>query len=929
MNIHTKALVISFLLLISAMMNSFSQETEKMYLSGTGIDNTVEWEFFCTKGRKSGHWTTIPVPSNWEMHGFGNYNYGHDKPKHDEEGLYRYRFNVPGDWKGGNVIIVFEGSMTDTEVKINGRLAGAPFQGGFYRFSYDITRLLKYGAENLLEAKVSKVSADKSVEQAERQGDYWVFGGIYRPVYLESYPSEYISHTAIDARADGSLHIDVFPENIRRARQIVAQVMTHEGEYIGEPFSTDVSRNSEKVILSSRLENIKTWSPEFPNLYKVEVRLMDNRDNIHVSTEKFGFRTVKVIPGNGIYVNGEKIKFRGVNRHSFWPESGRALSRELNIADVNLMKDMNMNAVRMSHYPPDKNFIDACDSIGLFIINELAGWQYPPYDTEIGRKLIKSLVRRDVNSPAIVIWANGNEGGGNHALDDDFAIHDPQNRPVIHPWKLFRGLDTQHYKPWNYGIGEWFRGRDIFFPTEFLHGLYDGGHGAGLEDYWKTMWEHPLSAGGFLWVFSDEGAVRTDMDGWIDTDGDHAPDGILGPYREKEGSYFAIREIWSPVHIPMRFIIPGFDGTIEVENRFGYTSFDQCNFTLQLAELPGPFSGETGHSIIYTGKPSVPDLKPGEKGAIQLNLPGNWEESDLIMLTATDPHGREIYTWTWPVPVSGQMAARILDSVDKIATKVASREDNDFVYVTNGKTEVKFSKGTGMLSGVKHEGQTISFTDGPRLQDVNAVINEIVHYSEGESYVVEIRFSGAMAFNTRWIMHPDGWLELDCDFRMNGQFDNFGINFSYPEEKITGMRWMGRGPYRVWKNRLRGQQFGVWHKDYNNTVTGESWDYPEFKGFHSEMYWAVIENTEVPVTILTASNDLFFRMLTPERPVGAGQEHTSPPFPDGDISFLYGISAIGTKFHPAANLGPQSQKNVQHWAMEPNHRISLFFRFGE
>ncbi len=925
----TKRLFFIFILInITALTSLHSQETEVMYLSGKGIDSAVEWDFFCTKGRQSGEWTTIPVPSNWELHGFGNYNYGHDMPKHDEQGLYRYSFNVPGDWKGKNVVIVFEGSMTDTEVKINGKLAGKPFQGGFYRFSYDITSLLKFGSENLLEAKVSKVSANESVELAERKSDFWVFGGIYRPVYLRAYPSEYIGHTAIDAKADGSFLIDIYPENIRRAREIEAQIKTLDGENIGEPFSAKVSGNQDKIRLSAKLDNIDIWSPEFPNLYQVELRLKNNRGNIHVASERFGFRTVEVIKGNGIFVNGEKIKFRGVNRHSFWPESGRALSKELNIADVNLMKDMNMNAVRMSHYPPDRNFIEACDSLGLFVIDELTGWQHPPYDTDIGRVLVETLVKRDVNSPSVIIWANGNEGGGNHELDDDFAIYDPQNRPVIHPWKLFRGLDTQHYKPYNYGIGEWFTGRDIFFPTEILHGLYDGGHGAGLEDYWKIMWEHPLSAGGFLWVFSDEGVVRTDLNGMIDTDGDHAPDGILGPYREKEASFYTIKELWSPVHIPMKFLLSDFNGLLKVENRFNYTSFDHCRFNLELATLPGPFTSETGHDVIYNGNPSVPPLRPGEKGMIDLNLPDNWKDADLIILSATDPHGREIFTWTWPVPTSAGMAGKVMKETPRTASKVDAREDSDFVFVSNGSTEVAFNKNTGMLSGVEHDGKSLSLSNGPILEGAEVRFKEISHYPEGDKYVVEIKYEGRDAMSPKWIMHPNGWLELDCEFRMNGAFDNFGINFSYPEENITGMKWMGRGPYRVWKNRLRGQQFGVWHKEYNNTVTGESWNYPEFKGFHAETYWAVIENNELPFTVTTSSNDVYLRMLTPEKPEGAGQDHTSPPFPGGDISFLMGISPIGTKFHPAERLGPQSQKNIQHWT-KLNKNITLFFRFGE
>ena len=236
----------------------------------------------------------------------------------------------------------------------------------------------------------------------------------------------------------------------------------------------------------------------------------------YIVTKKFGFRTVEVRDRDGIMLM-ERIMFRGVCRHSFWPTTGRALNKSISIEDVQLMKDMNMNAVRMSHYPPDAHFLDVCDSLGLFVLDELSGWSVPPYDTLIGKKLVKEMVTRDVNHPCIVLWDNGNEGGWNNALNGEFAKYDPQKRKVIHPWALFNGMDTQHYREWNYGQDVFFNGRDIFFPTEFLHGLYDGGLGAGLDDYWNLMLDRRLSAGGFLWDFSDEGVVRTDMDGWIDT----------------------------------------------------------------------------------------------------------------------------------------------------------------------------------------------------------------------------------------------------------------------------------------------------------------------------------------------------------------------------------------------------------------------------
>ncbi|MBD0368995.1 MAG: glycoside hydrolase family 2, partial [Flavisolibacter sp.] len=136
-----------------------------------------------------------------------------------------------------------------------------------------------------------------------------------------------------------------------------------------------------------------------------------------------------------------------------------------------------------------------------------------------------------------------------------------------------------------------------------------------------------------------------------------------------------------------------------------------------------------------------------------------------------------------------------------------------------------------------------------------------------------------------------------------------GISFTYPEEKITGVKYLGSGPYRVWKNRIKGGQFNVWKKKYNNTITGESWDYPEFKGYYSNFTWVVIENKEAPFTIYTDTEDLFLRLYTPEKPKGARNDFTSPPFPKGDISILHGIPAIGTKFDRAENHGPESEKN--------------------
>ena len=165
-----------------------------------------------------------------------------------------------------------------------------------------------------------------------------------------------------------------------------------------------------------------------------------------------------------------------------------------------------MNAVRMSHYPPDAHFLDACDELGLYVLDELGGWQ-KSYDTPTGRRLIGQIVRRDVNHPSIVLWDNGNEGGWNRENDGEFARWDPQKREVLHPWEKFRFTNTGHYKKFD-SHTNLSSGPDIYMPTEFLHGLYDGGIGAGMWDYWELIRKSKVGGGGFFWALVDECVSR-------------------------------------------------------------------------------------------------------------------------------------------------------------------------------------------------------------------------------------------------------------------------------------------------------------------------------------------------------------------------------------------------------------------------------------
>jgi hypothetical protein len=904
------------------------------YLSGTDNQNTATWDFFCTGGRKSGTWTKIEVPSCWEQQGFGSYNYGRDnftygsKARYaDEKGMYRYEFQIPTEWKDKEVYVVFEGSMTDTEVKINGQSAGDMHQGAFYKFKYNITGKLHFDSPNKLEVTVSKMSADESVNRAERYGDYWIFGGIYRPVYLEAYPKEYLERIAIDAKADGSFTANVFPKNLKAAREIVAEVVDSYGKVVAT--SKIAAKPGDSVLsLKCNVTNPLLWTGETPNLYRVNTVIQAGNEILYKSSEKFGFRTIEVRHGDGIYLNNVKIKLKGTNRHCFWPETGRTLNHHINLMDAQLIKEMNMNAVRCSHYPPDQDFLDICDSLGIYVLDEISGWQ-KAYDTPVGQKIVRETVVRDLNHPSILFWDNGNEGGTNKELDKCFAIYDLSKRNVIHPHhkpgNSINGIDCNHYEDYN-STSSILKDSLIYMPTEFNHSQADGGAGAGLYDFWEVMWAAPRSGGGFLWSFLDEGLVRTDMNNSIDTDGVNAPDGVVGPHREKEASFFTIRQVYAPVHITMKNLPAAFNGVIPVENRYHFTNLNQCSFQYKLVNFRKPGDFQSGYANEIKARFSSPSILPGAQGNLTLKLPANWQGYDAMVVSAFDPFQKEIYSWTWRIQNNEKYVADIV-TIDNGKPVTVAETDTTISLQANG-ISVTLGKKDGLIRKLSDESSDLklSFKNGPILCSGKATVTEVKHFRENDGYVVEVKYTGAMNY-VRWKMYGSGWLGMEYQYSLTGKYQFAGISFQYPEAFVTSAKWLGNGPYRVWKNRLRGVNYNVWQKTYNNTQTGTSpWNYPEFKGYYSDVTWLQLNTGEGKFTVVSKEKDLFVRLF---QFYGLAGPKSYPELPTGDISFLDCIPGIGTMMATgltpnAARMGPEGNINE----LNGTFKHTLYFYFG-
>jgi hypothetical protein len=752
---------------LAAAARGGAEETERLYLSGRGPADAVRWDFQVSGGRRAGAWSSLPVPSHWELHGFGTYRYGMDDPGRDEEGRYRRSFVAPRRWAEKRTLLVFDGCMTDCAASLNGVALAPAHQGGFTRFHYDVTGLLRLGAPNTLEVHVRERSANRSVERAEREADYWIFGGIYRPVWIEATPLEAIERVRVAAGLDGRLRVEVdvaLPpgeaaraaidrnragadergaaidparsggsEAPRRPLVLRGEVVERRSRRLVDRFSTPVVGSTATIVRS--VTRVRPWSAEDPFLYELILTLTagastrsgaagagagrdpsaEGAADGHRRREVFGFRTFAVEPGRGLFLNGRRVLLKGVNRHSFWPTSGRALDDATNRRDVELLKALNANAVRTSHYPPDEAFLRACDELGLYVVDELPGW-HDAYDGEVGPRIAREMVGRDHNHPSIVAWANGNEGGWSAAVDRELALLDLERRPVLHPDGSFGGVDAVHYptfeelrarldpRAWRHRLRGFFGAPRVVLPTEALHGLYDGGLGAGLDDHWTLIRESPLAGGLFLWSFADEGVVRGDRGGAVDTFANYGADGIVGPFRQKEGSFWAVRAIWSPVVLVENAVEVGDSGgagtPLTLENRYDLIDLEGARIAWEWLALPGP--GGRAERVVERGSTWTPAIRAGERG--EITLPA---VADVAAAARSAARGGDAARGAAATPPPDALRVRVLDRAGRevLGTVLPVRRTGAASSAASGGAAREVGPARGRAGGERVDGQ--------------------------------------------------------------------------------------------------------------------------------------------------------------------------------------------------------------------------------
>ena len=326
---------------------------------------------------------------------------------------YERKLYAPLDWLESRVLLTFEGVAHYAEVYINGEKVTEHYSG-YTAFTVDITDKLVYGSDNAIMVKVDSRES-LNIPPFGKVIDYMTYGGIYRDVYLDIRPTTYISDVFVKADANGKIdaEIEIFGEISKRMS--IRQSITVKGV---EFFLGQVPASAQMTMLSLA-KCVEKWDIDSPNLYTLKTELLLGRAVIDTHEVKIGFRDVR-FRKDGFYLNGKKLKLRGLNRHQSYPYVGYAMPRSMQEMDADILKnELGLNIVRTSHYPQSQHFINRCDEIGLLVFTEIPGWQYIGDESwqDQAIKNVEKMVLQYRNHPSIILWGvRINESPDNEAL---------------------------------------------------------------------------------------------------------------------------------------------------------------------------------------------------------------------------------------------------------------------------------------------------------------------------------------------------------------------------------------------------------------------------------------------------------------------------------------------------------------------------------
>lgn len=698
-------------------------------------------------------WKTIPVPSNWQLHGYGipiyvnvRYPFKANPPyiPHDNNpvGSYRHTFSVPNDWDGREVFIHFDGVESAFYIWVNGQKVGYS-QGSRTPAEFNITKYLKPG-KNLLAVEVYRWCDGSYLEDQ----DFWRLSGIYRNVYLFSTPQLHIRDFEIIPDFDknyenGTLTVKCGIKNysdIKLDKATLITALWDKNNKITEKdflFSKIRANNQWGISFDLEVENPRKWTAETPNLYTLTLALKDYDDNVlEVLSTRVGFRKVE-LKDSQLWVNGEPVLLKGANRHEHDPDTGHFVSVDSMIQDIVIMKKFNLNTVRTSHYPNDPVWYDLCDEYGLYLVDEANieshGMGYS-MARSLGNKPIwekahidrmERMMVRDRNHPSVIIWSMGNEAGPgcNFEATSKYAKALDPTRPIHYErMNSVADIDSTMYPgvDWLIGRGQNDNGKP-FFICEYAHAM--GNSVGNLREYWEAIETYKPLIGGCVWDWVDQGLRKKDAKGrefWA-YGGDYGPEGtpsdnnfcmngLVHPDRRIPPKLWEVKKIYQYVNFEAKDLLAG---KISIKNKYDFLNLDRF-------ELRWTLSSEGDQ--LQSGKFDCPSIKPNETKDITVKLAKVTAEPGAEYMLRTSLHLKEDTNWAdkgheiawqqFEMPYDVQPAP-VMNLADMAPVRL--EDTSGKVKVSNRSFAVIFDKTSGAITSLNYAGKAIIKDDGPRL----------------------------------------------------------------------------------------------------------------------------------------------------------------------------------------------------------------------
>ncbi len=575
-------------------------------------------------------WDEIPVPSNWQLEGYGIPIYTNSKypfspvdpdpphipHDHNPVGSYRTEFSIPSEWTSRQVFLHFDGVKSAFYLWVNGEKVGYS-QDSMTPAEFNITRYLRQGS-NILAVEVYRWCDGSYLEDQ----DTWRLSGIYRDVYLFSTPSVHLRDFSVccgfdDEYCDAILKVTGkvrnYGEEAAAAHTLEVSLLDLEGSAAGpDPIVSGQSEpilpgEEETVTVEAKVDKPRKWSAEDPRLYQVLLTLEDSEGKVvEVERCNFGFRQVEIRRGQ-LLVNGVPILIKGVDRHEHDPDHGQAIPYSRMVQDIELLKRNNINAVRTSHYPDDPKWYDLCDRYGIYLVDECNVESHgvshflpgsDPKWTAACVDRMTSMVERDKNHPSVIIWSLGNEAG----FGDNFR-HMAARAREIDPTRPIQYEPAREdpvtdivcpmYAKIEHLVE--YASREQSRPLIMCEYSFAGGNAVGnLQDYWDVIERYQHLQGGFIWDWGDKGLRKYAPDGsmfWA-YGGDFGPPGtpsdgcfvccgIVGPERDPQPELYEVKKVYQ--YVKAEPLDDGADGRIRVRNKYDFLTLDHLDISWELA----------------------------------------------------------------------------------------------------------------------------------------------------------------------------------------------------------------------------------------------------------------------------------------------------------------------------------------------------------